>query len=352
MEIRGLKMQDLWGVEIISTASAFPSPGRFVANAEIHQMRFGKNWESVFREKNYKTDFIENELGYQDRYWTHTPGTPIIHSELNSADLMEASAKKVLEKSDIDPKEIGLFIAVTVTSPKYTNSMGTFVAGKLGLQCPSFEIKTGCASSLYAIILAAQFINSGTKYVLIASGETPSKVTGTDTNLLYAVGDGGAAVILKKTEDENKGIITGFLGSEGKYSGTMGTPGLLPPNQEDLDNNAYFMHMGKESADFIADLWKVIPNILYQNSGLDENAIDLLIPHQVNNKLLNLVINASGISKQNTIDLIAKYGNCGSASILIALDHAFENNKIKNNNSIMLVAVGGGVSYGGLILNT
>lgn len=343
-------MQDLWGVQIISTASAFPSPGRFVANAEIHQMRFGKNWESVFNEKNYKTDFIENELGYQNRYWTHTPGTPILHSELNSGDLMEASAKMVLEKSNIDPKEIGLFIAVTVTSPKYTNSMGTFVAGKLGLQCPSFEIKTGCASSLYAIILAAQFINSGTKYVLIATGETPSKVTGTDTNLLYAVGDGGAAVILKKTEDKHKGIITGFLGSEGKYSGTMGTPGLLPPNQEDIDNNAYFMNMGKESAEFIADMWKVLPNILYQNSGLDENAIDLLIPHQVNNKLLNLVIDASGISKQNTIDLISKYGNCGSASILIALDNAFENNRIKENSSLMLVAVGGGVSYGGLIL--
>jgi len=351
MEIRGLKIQDMWGIEILSTASAFPSPGRFVSNTEIHQQRFGKNWEEIFREKSYNADFIENELGYQNRYWTHTPGTPITHTELNSADLMEASAKKALEKSGLDPKEIGLFIAVTVTSPKYTNSMGTFVAGKLGLNCPSFEIKTGCASSVYALVLAAQFINSGTKYVLIASGETPSKVTGNDTNLLYAVGDGGAAVILSKTADEKKGIKTAFLGSEGKYSGTMGTPGLLPPNQEDLNNDAYFMQMGKESAAFIEDTWKAIPNILYQNTGLDETNIDLLIPHQVNKKLLNLVCEASGIIKQNTIDLIAEYGNCGSASILIALDNAMENKRIKSNNSIMLVAVGGGVSYGGLILN-
>lgn len=352
MDIRGLKMQDLWGIQILSTASAFPSPGRFVTNAEIHQMRFGKNWQDVFRKKNYSADFIENELGYRNRYWAHIPGTPITLTELNSADLMEAAAKKALEKSGLDPQEIGLFIAVTVTSPKYTNSMGTYIAGKLGLQCPSFEIKTGCASSVYAIIMAAQFINSGTKNVLVASGETPSKVTGTDTNLLYAVGDGGGAVILSKTEDNKKGIPTAFLGSEGKYSGTMGTPGILPPNQEDLDNNAYFMQMGKESADFIEEMWKVIPNILYRNSGLNENGIDLLIPHQVNKKLLNLVMDASGISKQNTINLISKYGNCGSASILIALDHALENNKIKNNKSIMLIAVGGGVSYGGLILNT
>ena len=72
----------------------------------------------------------------------------------------------------------------------------------------------------------------------------------------------------------------------------------------------------------------------------------------MNKKLFNLVVEASGISSEKTIDLISLYGNCGSASILIALDNAFENNRIKNNTSIMLVAVGGGVSYGGLILNT
>ncbi len=351
MEIRGLKLQDLMGMKILSTGSAFPSPGRFVSNSEIHEMRFGKSWQEVFKAKNYNIDFIETELGYQDRYWTHTPGTPITSNELNSADLMEKAAKIAIEKSNLDTKEIGIFIAVTVTSPRYTNSMGTYVAGKLGLRCPSFEIKTGCASSIYALILAAQFINSGTKHVLIASGETPSKVTGTDTNLLYAVGDGGAAVILSKTEDIKKGIQTAFLGSEGTYSGTMGTPGLLPPNQEDLDNDAYFMQMGKESTAFIEEMWQVLPNILYQNSGLNENDIGLLIPHQVNKKLFNLVGDAAGISEEKRINLISKYGNCGSASILIALDHGMENKIIKNNTSLMLVAVGGGVSYGGLILN-
>ncbi|MBK7109350.1 MAG: hypothetical protein IPH61_09550 [Bacteroidetes bacterium] len=67
--------------------------------------------------------------------------------------------------------------------------------------------------------------------------------------------------------------------------------------------------------------------------------------------MLDLVCEASGIEKQNTIDLISQYGNCGSASILIALNNAVENNRIKKDTSIMLVAVGGGISYGGLILN-
>lgn len=351
MEIHGLNIQELWGIKILSTASAFPSPGRFVSNTEIHQMRFGNSWQEVFKTKNYKLDFIENELGYQNRYWTHTPGTPILHTELNSADLMEVAAKTALEKSGLNKNAIGLFIAVTVTSSKYTNSMGTYVAGKLGLQCPSFEIKSGCASSVYAMVLAAQFIQAGTTHVLIASGETPTKVTGTATNLLYAVGDGGAAIILSKTTENSKGIATAFLGSEGKFSGTMGTPGLLPPNQIDLDNNAYVMQMGKESEDFVRELWKGIPKILYQNSGLNENNIALLIPHQVNKTLLDLVCEASDIEPQHTVDLISQYGNCGSASILIALNNAVENNRIKKDTSIMLVAVGGGISYGGLILN-
>ena len=61
MEIRGLKMQDLWGIKIVSTASAFPSPGRFVSNSEIHKMRFGNNWEEVFKSKNYNIDFSKQE---------------------------------------------------------------------------------------------------------------------------------------------------------------------------------------------------------------------------------------------------------------------------------------------------
>ncbi|MFI5171699.1 MAG: 3-oxoacyl-ACP synthase III family protein [Chitinophagales bacterium] len=349
MELNGLAINDLMDVEITATGSAFPLPGRFVDNSEIHHLKYGENWEAVFHEKNHHPEYIFQQLGYKKRYWTHTPGTPLQHNELTSADLMQEAAHNCLTNAGMDLKSIDLFIAVTVTSPKYTNSMGAFVGGKLGLKCPAIEIKTGCASSVYALVLAAQFIKSGARNVLIASGETPTKVTGIETNLMYAVGDGGAAAILSKSENNNKGIISAFLGTEGEYSGTMGSPGLLPPNRDDLDNDAYNMLMGKESDAFIQNAWKGIPNILYHNSGTTSSDIDLFIPQQVNKKIINLVKEASGISENKTIDLISEYANCGSASVLIAMDHAMKNKRLKENDLIMIASVGGGVSYGGLI---
>ncbi len=350
MDIKGTFLNNLNGVAINTVSSAFPNGLQKVDNSAIHALLYGENWQSVFSEKNYNVDYIKNELGYSERYWSHTPGTPITHNELTAADLMEAASRKALRESNIDKNEIDMLIAITVTSPRYTNSMGAYVAGKLELTCPAMEIKTGCASALYALVLAAQFIRSGARNVLVTAGETPTKVTGKNGNLIYAVGDAGAAVILSKSDIE-KGILSAFLGCEGAYSGAMGSPGLLPPNQQDLDSNAYDMLMGKDSELFIQSAWQQIPKLLYNNSGLSASDIDILVPHQVNKNILQLVIDSSAVDISKTINIIDKYANCGSVGVLLALENAFQNHNKLINKKIMMVAVGGGVSYGGLIVN-
>lgn len=351
MNFKGTTFSGLTGCTITAANSAFPKRLQNISNAQIHELVYGANWQTIFQEKNYDPDFIENKLGYQHRYWSHIPGTPITENELTSADLMIAAAEKTISTAGIPIHEIDMFIAVTVTSPKYTNSMGAFVAGKLGLSCPAIEIKTGCASAIFAMVMGAQFIRSGARHVLIAAGETPTKVTGKLGNLIYAVGDGGAAVMMSKSDDESKGIATAFLGTEGKLSGAMGSIGLLPPNQADLDAEAYNMIMGKDSDAFIQKAWQQIPGLLYKNSGFTHRDIDLLIPHQVNKNIWQLAVDASGIPGENAINLIAEYANCGSVGVLLALAAAFDKPKALFNKKLMLIAVGGGVSYGGLIVN-
>lgn len=350
MLINGTFLNQLNGVAISAVAKALPNGMHKLDNAAIHQLIYGENWEAIFAEKHYNANYIFNELGYSERFWTHEPGTPITKNELTSGDLMVVASNAVILESDVDKTAIDMLIAVTVTSPKYTNSMGAFVAGNLGLNCPAMEIKTGCASALYAIVMAAQFIRSGARNVLVTAGETPTKVTDKKGNLIYAVGDAGAAVILSKG-DSHKGISTAFLGTQGQYSGAMGSAGLLPPNIKDLNDNAYNMVMGKESEAFIKSAWQHIPNMLYAKSGLSANDIDFLVPHQVNKQLMQLVIEASAIDSSKTINIIDKYANCGSVGVILALEEAYRlNNKLINKN-IMMIAVGGGVSYGGLIIN-
>ncbi|MBK7440275.1 MAG: hypothetical protein IPI65_01720 [Bacteroidetes bacterium] len=350
MSINGRYFNQLNGVTIKRVATAFPDGMQLVSNTAIHELLCGPDWEKIFADKNYDSDFIKNTLGYESRYWSHVPGTPIVKNELTAADLMIKAAQKVIRESNILPDTIDMVISVTVTSPFYTNSTGTYVAGKLGLSCPAMEIKTGCASVIYAIVLAAQFIRSGARNVLITAGETPTKVTDKEGNLIYAVGDAGAALILTRAND-NSGIGAAFLGADGTYSGVMGSQGLLPPNQDDLNANGYDMKMSKETDQIIQQAWQEIPQLLYQSSGLTKSDIDYLIPHQVNKKILDYAIASSGIARENTVDVIKDYANCGSVGVLLALDAAYQQWEIIQNKKLMLLAVGGGISYGGLILN-
>lgn len=345
MHLNGRGYNAIGGVHIRTVASAFPAGGRWLSNTDVHVLRFGPDWMQVFKEKNLDPDYIQNELGYVKRYWSGEAG---IAGGINALDLMEAAALKAMQKSALRPEDIDLCIAVTVTSPRHINSMGTMLAGKLGLSCPAFEIKTGCASLMYALLLGAQHISGGARNVLIVSGETPSKVTDKSTNLIYAVGDAGAAIIISAGSSE-QGLVTGFLGADGQYAGTMGSSGVLPPTHEDIDAGKYFMTVGKESDALIERAWSGIPELLYQQAHLSAEQINLLVPHQVNKKRFETVLNASGVHKEKAIYVLDQYANCGSAGIALALEQAMHRPEAQRGNKIMLVAVGGGVSYGGMI---
>lgn len=301
--------------------------------------------------KNLAPQYYEEELGLKQRYWVHTPGTAFSQSELTSADLMIEAAKAAIANSSIAAGDIDLVIAVTITSPRYATSMGAYVAGKLGISAPAFEMKSGCASNIFALTIAAQFIQNGARHVLIACGETNSKIIQPGTNMLYAGGDAGAAVIVSRSTDARQGIAAAYLNTEGSFSGHMGIPGLLPPNEEDLANQKYFLTYSNSAEHFLDEAWRSTPSILYEASGYKPEDIDCLVPHQVLKKRTEFISAAAGIAKEKTIDILAGYANCGSASLLLALHHALENGHLKKGNTAMLVAAGGGVSWGGLLLN-
>jgi 3-oxoacyl-[acyl-carrier-protein] synthase-3 len=186
--------------------------------------------------------------------------------------------------------------------------------------------------------------------VLITAGETPTKVTNRKTNLVYSVGDGGAAVIISKIDDRNRGLEIGWLNSEGSFSGILGSGGSLPPNKMDVDADAYYMEIGSNADDFISNAWKQIPTVLLEDKNYKAEDVAALIPHQVNKKVMANICEASDIPAERTVDLISQYGNCGSASVLIALDHAVTTGMVKENDLAMLAVVGGGISWGGLLV--
>lgn len=340
----------VFNIEVKGTGIAFPPKGKWVSNEEIHTMLYGENWPEVMASKKLDPGYYFNEYGFSKRYWVHTPGTPVVHSELTSAYLMLAAANQAIKNSNVKKDEIDFIIAVTITSPRYSTSMGAYIAGLLGVRAPAIEMKSGCASNVFAMILGAQLIQNGARNVLIVCGETNSKIMKMESPVPYAGGDAGAACILSAAKDNHKGIIASYLNTDGAYSSYMGVPGLMPPNKKDMEAGNYYLSFSDGANDFLNHAWRQIPEQLYKISGMKPGDIHYLIPHQVHKNRTVFASEASGIPMHNTMNIISEYANCGSASLLLALHHAREKNWLGSGNNIMLMAAGGGISWGGFIL--
>ncbi len=132
----------------------------------------------------------------------------------------------------------------------------------------------------------------------------------------------------------------------------MGVPGLLPPNQFDIDNENYFMEYNDSTEEFLNKAWTETPGILYKAAGISFREIDSFVPHQVNKKRTEYAAAAANISLEKTIHIIDKIANCASAGVLLALDDARKNHDCAKDKMLMLIAAGGGISWGGLIIKT
>ncbi|MBM9499642.1 hypothetical protein JWG44_05185 [Leptospira sp. 201903071] len=346
----GILGKPIPGIKISGTGSAFPLHcGRFWTNNEIHELLYGKNWEKFFAENKMDSDYFQKNYGFEKRYWVHAPGSPLSENEATSADLMEIAAREALESSKLSGLEIDVFIAVSTTSPKYTTSLGAIVGGRLNISSATLEIKSGCSSSIYAGVLAAQFISNGAEHVLVAAAETLSKVASSEPGILYSASDGAGAVVFSRSENPKQGILSWYLDSDGSYTKVMGVPGLLPPisNFEKKDFLFQYKDIPEE---FILNAWKKAAG--YWKEIPNSKKPDVLLPHQVNRKIIRIVSEFLEMKSEDVLDRVDKVANCGSASILAVLDHSYRDKKIKAGDTILFAAAGGGISWGGFLLQT
>jgi 3-oxoacyl-[acyl-carrier-protein] synthase-3 len=343
----GFREKEISYIKILASTKSFLDGGKWVFNEDIHRFIHGKDWKDKMKEINLDPEYYKKEYGFNKRYLVHFPGNSKDKLQLTSADLMEDAGRKAILESGLKKRDISLVIAVSTTSHRYTTSLGAIVAGRLALKCASFEMKAGCSSGIYALVVASQFVNATKGNVLIVSGETLSRVA--SNQYLYAVGDGGAAVILGYTPNNKSGIKSYYLDSDGSYSDKMGVPGILPPTKEAFEKEEYFFKSTGNLNSVIESKWKEIPKMLYKNANISSSQIKLLIPHQVNNRLMEVCRKAAKISPDRVINKVSEYANCGQVSILIALSDAIQENRIQNGDYFLLCAVGGGLAWGGIL---
>ncbi len=350
---------EIKGVKILGSSTAFPEPltlpnGEKLANVTneyIFEMLMGKNYLEVLTKIGMSPEHPEKVVGLKNRKWTHLVGTPTNHNEENMVDLGVKAGKKLLEKLNLSTDDIDFTIVSSTTPHKTTTSSACAIADGIGIKSPCIDIKAGCTSGLYALLTAFSYVRSGFDRVLLIASETPSKYANPKIKeTVMSVGDGAIAILLEKT-DENIGIIAGALGADGELGKLVQTPGLLPPTKEAIDNEMYF-YQGDSDA-----LKEVVPPRYIDGmmsalkmANLSTNEIDLYVPHQINKLLTTKVCEKMGIPLEKQFYNMSKYGNLAGASVLVALHDAMEENLIKKDSKVALNVVGGGLTWGAILL--
>jgi 3-oxoacyl-[acyl-carrier-protein] synthase-3 len=269
-------------------------------------------------------------------------------NELTS-DIATKAVLKTLENSEISAREIELIIVATTTPDLTFPATATTVQAKIGASNAfAFDIQAVCSGFIYALVTADNFIKSGqVKNALVIGAETLSRIVDwQDRNTCVLFGDGGGAVLLQAIDAKNYGIIASDLHCDGSLNEILKTSGGTSSNQKsgfiEMAGKEVFKHAVEKMSKSVVDSLK--------KANLAIEDIDLLIPHQANARILNAVASRLDLPKEKVIITVQDHANTSAASIPLALDYANSGGKIKKNDIIVLEALGGGLTWGSVVI--
>lgn len=326
-------MSEVCFSRIASTGSCLPK--KAVSNEELARQ---------LRELGVETsdDWIRTRTGIEQRY--------IAEGDESTTYLASEAAKRALEAGGFTPDEIDLVIVATTTPDSVFPSTACQVQAILGASgAGAFDIQAVCSGFAYALTLADAMIRAGNaQRVLVVGAETLSRVLDwKDRTTCVLFGDGAGAVVLEKSEEP------GILATELKADGTRGVHVLAADSHIDggkVVGDPYIRMDGRlvfKAA--VEKMTESAQNVLAQ-AGLGANDVDLYIPHQANLRIMNMVREKLGIDEQHLMISVNKHGNTSAASVPLALDQANRSGRIKRGDIILLQGVGGGFTWGSVLL--
>jgi len=273
-----------------------------------------------------------------------------------ASDLATSAARKALEAAGMDAGELDCIIVGTSTPDMSLPATACMVQKNIGaVNAFAFDMNAVCSSFVYGVEIADNFIRSG-KYrrVMVIGADTYSKILDfQDQSTCPLFGDGAGAVIFGAT-DERKGILQTTIQSDGRGWDLIQVPssGSRSPVTAEtiaLRENTFKM-AGKQVYVFATD---VIPKIIADvtsRAGVGLDAIDYLIPHQANVRIIDFIHKKTNIPKERFLLNLDRYGNTAAASVGLALDENLRNGTIKPGHLVLMMGFGGGLSWGGILI--
>ena len=274
----------------------------------------------------------------------------IAGAEETASSMAEIAAKQAIEMAGIEAGEIDLIIIATGTPDRVYPSTACLLQQRLEIQnCVAFDIQAACSGSIFALSIADQYIKSGAAdKVLIVGSEICSRlVDWTDRGTCILFGDGAGAVLLDSTNEP--GILSTHIHSDGAFEDLLYCPNPQTAAKNNDEPGVIKMKGNEVFKVAVNTLGRIVDETLAAN-GLDKSDVDWLVPHQANTRIIAATARKLKMSMDQVVLTLENQGNTSSASVLLALNEAVRDQRIKRGQIILLEAFGAGFTWGSALI--
>ena len=316
--------------KITGTGSYLPE--QILTNADLEEM------------VDTSDDWIRSRTGIEKRH--------VARNDETTCDLAEKASRAAMEAAKKNKDDVDLIIVATTTPDLIFPSTACLLQQRLGIRgCPAFDIQAVCTGFVYALHVADLFIKTGnSKCALIVGSETMTRIVDwKDRNTCVLFGDGAGAVILE--ESKRPGILSTHIHADGAYQELLSVPAGISSDYNLVKSDKAFIKMQGNEVFKVAvnTLGSIVDETLRSNS-MSSNEIDWLVPHQANTRIISAMAKKLDMPMDRVVVTVDKHGNTSAASIPLALDVAIQDGRIKENDTLLLPAFGGGFTWGSVLL--
>ncbi|MBZ0131582.1 MAG: ketoacyl-ACP synthase III [Rhodocyclaceae bacterium] len=298
------------------------------------------------------TDLVKRGVDTSDEWIVERTGIRSRHiaaAGQMASDLAVEASLSAIAAAGISAEKIDLIILATSTPDYIFPSTACLLQSKLGISgAAAFDVQAVCSGFIYALTVAEKFINSGShRCALVVGTEVFSRILDwNDRGTCVLFGDGAGAVILEASEEP--GILASALHADGAHHGILEVPGNVCDGK--VVGLPFVKMDGPAVFKFAVRVLAEVAREVLDRAGMDDAALDWLIPHQANIRIIQSTAKKLGLAMDKVITTVDRHGNTSAASIPLALDVAVRDGRIKPGQTLMLEGVGGGFTWGAVVL--
>jgi 3-oxoacyl-[acyl-carrier-protein] synthase-3 len=310
-------------------------PPRRLSNADMVSMLAGRGIET-------SDDWIVERTGIRARHFADDGVT--------ASDLALPAARRALEAAGRGPADVDLIVVATSTPDMVFPSTACLLQAKLGVHgCPAFDVQAVCSGFVYGLAVADAMIRAGSaRCALVVGAEVFSRILDFDDRTTCVLfGDGAGAVVLEASD--TPGILATELRADGRHAGILCTPGTVAGGKVlghpllEMDGQAVFR--------LAVGVLESAARAVLDKAGRSDADLDWLIPHQANIRIMQGTARKLKLPLDKLVATVAEHGNTSAASVPLALDVAVRDGRVRRGDTVMLEGVGGGFTWGAVLLD-